>query len=125
MKTSAPRMASARVPRSWSALVKRLASASEVQIGGTFSTEGAVNVVTPDAKIYIPMNELVDFEAERARLNKELKKAEKDLAFFSKKLNNPGYLNNAPAAVIEKDRASAAKAQEHIDRLNESLAKLG
>lgn len=105
--------------------MKRLASASEVQIGGTFSTEGAVNVVTPDAKIYIPMNELVDFEAERARLNKELKKAEKDLAFFSKKLNNPGYLNNAPAAVIEKDRASAAKAQEHIDRLNESLAKLG
>lgn len=105
--------------------MKRLASASEVQIGSTFSTEGAVNVVTPDAKIYIPMNELVDFEAERARLNKELKKAEKDLAFFSKKLNNPGYLNNAPAAVIEKDRASAAKAQEHIDRLNESLAKLG
>ncbi len=105
--------------------IKRLASASDVTVGGTFETEGAVNVVTPDAKIYIPMNELIDFEAERARLNKELKKAEKDLAFFSKKLSNPGYLAKAPEAVVAKDKASAAKAQEHIDRLKESLEKLG
>lgn len=105
--------------------IKRLASASEVTVGGIFNTEGAVNVVTPDAKIYIPMNELVDFEAERKRLEKELKKAQKDLDFFNKKLSNPGFLAKAPKQVIEKDKASAAKAQNHIDKLKESLEKLG
>ena len=110
--------------RSGIVYMERLASASDVTIGGEFDTEGAVNVVTPDAKIYIPMNELVDFEAEKKRLQKELKKAQKDLEFFERKLNNPGFLAKAPEAVIEKDRASAEKAKDHIQKLEESLSKL-
>ena len=82
-------------------------------------------MVTPDAQIYLPMNELVDFEAERERLGKELEKAQKDLSFFEKKLNNPGFVNNAPAAVVEKDRAAADKIREKIRLLEESLANLG
>ncbi|MBQ1707397.1 MAG: hypothetical protein II033_06465, partial [Clostridia bacterium] len=77
-----------------------------------------------DAQIYLPMNELVDLDAEKARLEKELEKAKKDLGFFEKKLNNPGFVNNAPAAVVEKDRASADKIRDKIKLLEESLQNL-
>lgn len=52
--------------------IQKLASASEVEVAESFEIEGAVNIVTADAKIYIPMDELVDREKELARLNKEL-----------------------------------------------------
>ena len=75
---------------------KKLASASEVEISDSFDIDGAVTVVTSDAKIYIPMEELVDKEAELKRLNKELKQVEKMLAQDEGKLNNPGFMSKAP-----------------------------
>ena len=104
--------------------MQRLAYASDVKVEKGVEIDGAVNIITDDAKIYIPMNELVDFEAERARLNKELKACEKDLEFFNKKLSNPGFLAKAPAAVVEKDKASAQKIEDKIALLKESLEKL-
>ena len=104
--------------------MQRLAYASDVFVNVKCPSEGAVNVITADAKIYIPMEELIDFEEERKRLEKELKKAEDDLSFFEKKLNNPGFINNAPEAVIKKDKASADKFRDKIALLKESLAKL-
>ncbi len=105
--------------------MQKLASADKVIVGGTFDTEGTVNIVTADAQIYIPMSELVDFEAEKDRLLKEREKTQKDLDFFLKKLSNPGFVAKAPAAVVEKDKASAEKLKEKIAKLDESLAKLG
>ncbi|MBP5459752.1 MAG: class I tRNA ligase family protein, partial [Clostridia bacterium] len=110
--------------RSGAIYIQRLASATEVTVGGAFDTEGAVNIVTADAQIYRPMNELVDLDAEKTRLTKELEKAQKDLSFFEKKLNNPGFVNNAPAAVVEKDRAAAEKIKDKIKLLEESLNNL-
>ncbi|MBP5272037.1 MAG: class I tRNA ligase family protein, partial [Clostridia bacterium] len=110
--------------RSGAIYIQRLASATEVTVGGAFDTEGAVNIVTADAQIYLPMNELVDLDAEKTRLTKELEKAQKDLSFFEKKLNNPGFVNNAPAAVVEKDRAAAEKIKDKIKLLEESLNNL-
>lgn len=51
--------------------IQRLASASGVQVGGSFNLPGAVSIVTPDATIKIPMDELTDKEAERVRLQRE------------------------------------------------------
>ncbi len=104
--------------------MERLAYASKVTVCGGIELDGAVSIVTEDAKIYIPMNELVDFEAEKARLNKELKEAEKDLEFFNRKLNNPGFMSKAPEAEIEKTRTAAAKIDEKIKMLKESIEKL-
>ena len=84
-----------------------------------------VSIVTGDVQMYLPMNELIDFDKERARLNKELKKAEKDLSFIEKKLGNPGFLNKAPEAVVEGEKVKAEKLREQIAKLNESLASLG
>lgn len=104
--------------------MQRLASASSVTVGVDKELEGAVQIITEDAKIFIPMNELVDFEAEKARLTKELADAEKDLEFFNRKLNNPGFMAKAPEAEVEKTKASAAKIEEKIKMLKESIEKL-
>ncbi|MBR5620589.1 MAG: class I tRNA ligase family protein, partial [Clostridia bacterium] len=108
-----------------STIFMKLAGASEVEVGKSFTLDGAVNIVTHDAKVYIPMGDLVDFEAERARLNKELAKAKDDLAYIGKKLNNPSFVEKAPAAVVQMQRDGAAKLEDKIAMLEESLAKLG
>ena len=103
----------------------KLASASDVSVGDSFNIEGSVSIVTADAKIYIPMGDLVDFEAERKRLNKEKEAAEKKLSQINGKLNNPGFLAKAPQNVIDAQKADAEKLTEKIKMIDESLASLG
>ncbi len=105
--------------------MQRLASASEVEVADSFELDGAVCIVTQDAKIYIPMGELVDFEAEKARLNKELAAVQKDLDFVNNKLSNENFVAKAPANVVAAQREQAAKYTEKIAMLKESIAKLG
>ncbi len=107
-----------------SVFMNRLASASEVEVGADFEIEGSVSVITESAKIFIPLNELVDFEAERARLQKELDAVNKDLQFVSNKLNNPGFVAKAPEKVIAQEREKQAKYLEKKSMLEESLNKL-
>ena len=107
-----------------SVFMNRLASASEVEVGEGFEIEGSVSVITEAAKIFIPLNELVDFEAERARLQKELDTAKKDLQFVENKLNNPGFMAKAPEAVVKQQREAQAKHQAKIEMLEESIEKL-
>ena len=104
---------------------KRLASASDVQVADSFDIEGSVSVVTADATIYLPLAQLVDFEAEKKRLGKELAEAEKKLGFIENKLNNPGFLAKAPEAVIAQQKEDGAKLQEKIALLKSSIEKLG
>ena len=104
--------------------MNRLASASEVEIGEEFEIEGSVSVITESAKIYIPLNELVDFEAEKARLLKELDAAKKDLEFVENKLNNPGFMAKAPEKVVAQQRDAQAKHKAKIAMLEESISKL-
>ena len=108
-----------------SVFMNRLAYASEIEIGDSFEIEGSVCVITESAKIFIPLNELVDFEAERARLQKELDVAMKDKEFFEKKLNNPGFVAKAPEAVVAQQRESLAKVLAKIEMLNDSINSLG
>ena len=105
--------------------MQRLASASEVEVADEFEIDGSVCIVTHDAKIYIPMGELVDFEAEKARLNKELAAVQKDLDFVNGKLSNENFVAKAPAAVVEGQREQKAKYEEKIAMLKDSIAKLG
>ncbi len=107
-----------------SAFIQKLASASEVEVAESFSIEGAVTVVTADAKIYIPMDELVDKEAELARLNKELEQVKKRLAQSEGKLNNQGFVAKAPAAVIEKVKGQAEKEREQIALITAAIEAL-
>lgn len=106
--------------------IKRLASANDVQVSTDFSgLENTVTIVTEDAKIYIPLGELVDFKAERKRLEKEMAAAQDKLDFISKKLNNPGFVSKAPEKVVSQNREDAAKLEEKIANLKNSINNLG
>ena len=76
----------------------KLAYASEIELIDAVPADAAkmASVVTGDAQLYMPMGDLIDFEAERARLGKEKKKVEDDIAFVMKKLNNPKFVDKAP-----------------------------
>ncbi len=116
--------ASAQVFRDCVPFLERLASAASVEVGDSFTMPDAVQVITDSAKIYIPMDELIDKEKELARLNKEKAACEKDIEFVSKKLDNPGFVAKAPAQLVENERARLATAQERLAKLKESIAAL-
>ena len=96
---------------------QRLAFASDVEIGERFAPEGAVQVVTEAARIFIPMDELVDREKELARLGREKAACEKDLAALSGKLMNPGFVEKAPANVVEAERQRLQKVRERLAKI--------
>lgn len=104
----------------------KLAYASEVIFADDMpeNADSMVSVVTKGATAYMPMGELIDFEKERERLNKEKAKVQKDLDFVNKKLNNPGFVAKAPAAVVEQEREKVAKLEELMAKLDASLAAL-
>ena len=106
--------------------IKRLASASDVSVAESFDDLGnVVTIITNDAKIYIPLGELVDFEAERKRLEKELAAAQDKLDFINKKLSNPGFVNKAPEKVVAQNREDAEKLSEKIESIKNSIENLG
>ena len=105
--------------------IKRLASANDVEISTSFGDIGnVVTIITDDARIYIPLGDLVDFEAEKKRLEKELAAAEDKLAFINKKLNNPGFVNKAPEKVVTQNREDAAKLEEKIAQIKKSIEEI-
>ncbi|MGN0550622.1 MAG: valine--tRNA ligase [Acutalibacteraceae bacterium] len=102
----------------------KLASASEVEIAESFEIDGAVTIVTADAKIYIPMDELVDKEKELARLNKELEAVKKMYAQSQGKLNNAGFMAKAPQKVVETVKMQAQREEEKIAMINAAIEAL-
>jgi valyl-tRNA synthetase len=88
------------------------------------NTEGMVAVVTNDAKLYMPLAELVDLQKERERIEKELKKAQEDLDRTQAKLSNEGFTAKAPANVVTAERDRVEKLKALIDNLKESLKGL-
>ena len=100
----------------------RLAFASDVELGDSFDADGSVQVVTDAARVFIPMDELVDREKELARLGREKAACEKDIAALSSKLDNPGFVAKAPAQVVDGERAKLAKARERLAKIEESIA---
>ncbi len=104
--------------------MERLASASEVQVGETFDIPGAVSIVTADATIKIPLDDLVDKAAERARLQKEKEGVRKQLDGVNQRLANPAFTDKAPANVVQTAREQAQRLQEKLALLEQSLAQL-
>ena len=88
-------------------------------------TSGMVSVVTEGAKMFMPMAELVDLAAERARIERELEKAKKDMAGQQAKLANENFVSRAPERVVAAEREKLAKAQALCANLEESLKNLG
>ena len=104
-----------------SVFFEKLASASEVETAEKYDMPDAVTVVTDSARVFIPMNELIDRDKEIARLEKEKTAVQKDIDFLSKKLNNQGFLAKAPEKLVEAEKAKLAKAEEKMTKILQSI----
>jgi len=107
-----------------SAVIKKLASASEVFTGEEFHIENSVSIITDDAKIFIPLSQLVDFEAEKVRINKELIAANKELDLINSKLSNETFISKAPQNVVDAQKTAHANITAKIAMLLDSLKEL-
>ena len=107
------------------AFFEKLASAASLEIVEDYADENAVKIITDSATIHIPLGDLVDFEAERARLKKELDTMESEIKRAEGKLSNEGFVSRAPAAVVEAEKAKLEKYKEKRDSIREAIAKLG
>ena len=105
----------------------KLAYASEVSVVGEApeGSEGMVSVITDNARMFMPMAELVDLEKEKARIEKELANAEKMLAGQNAKLANENFVSRAPEQVVNAEREKKAKLEALIENLKLSLENLG
>ncbi len=110
--------------------IQRLAYADEITMleKEPEALEGMVTITTADAKLYIPMGQLVDVAKELERIGKELEKNRKFLASLEGKLSNEGFLSRAPEAVVNAEREKAQKTKDLVTQLEQSeeaMKKLG
>jgi len=102
----------------------RLASAASFEIVDTYADEGAVQIVSDGAVLYIPLADMVDFEAERKRLQGEIDNLKKEIARGEGKLSNANFTAKAPAAVVEAERAKLAGYKEKLAATEAALAQI-
>ena len=103
-----------------------LASASVVEIVDNENNipEDAVSVVIEGVKIFIPLDELVDFSKELDRLNKEKAKLEGEIKRVNGKLSNQGFLAKAPESLVNEEKAKKAKFEEMMNSVLERIANI-
>jgi valyl-tRNA synthetase len=75
-------------------------------------------------EILVPMAGFIDKDAEVARLNKEIEKLSKEAARINGKLSNAGFVDKAPAAVVDKEKEKLADYNSSLDKLSSQLAKI-
>lgn len=107
------------------AYVMSLARLSDLGIGQGIERPAEASLqVAGDVEIIVPLRGLVNVEEEEKRLGKEIAKIEKDIEFLSKKLENPSFVERAPADVVEKEREKIGEFANKKKLLEESLEKI-
>ena len=102
----------------------RLASASGITVVDKCEDEGTVRIVTNACEIFLPLADIVDTEAERERLTKELATAENEIKRAQGKLNNAEFVSKAPEKVVNAEKEKLAKFQELAEKLRASISSL-
>ena len=103
-----------------------MASAGDfiVQADKSGIADDAVSVVVPDATVYVPLEELIDFEQEKERLTKEETRLNKEIARSNGMLNNEKFVSKAPAAKVQEEREKLEKYEQMLAQVKERLAGL-
>ena len=103
-----------------------LAGTSALHVGEDLrAPAGSARQILTDAELFVPLAELIDVDAERSRLHKELGQVRTDLTRAESKLTDPSFLQRAPADVVEKERRKKAEFVTRHERLQANLASLG
>lgn len=110
--------------RKGSVYIQKLAGVSDIIFieDKTELTCKTVSQVLASCELYIPLGELVDEEAEKARLNKELEKCEDEIKRSEGKLNNKGFIGKAPKALVDGEKEKLEKYLEMREKLKKELA---
>jgi len=103
-------------------LISRLARIKGLTHGE--APKGALQVVVDDAVIALPVADVIDLAAEKARLEKAIAKAEGEVAKLDKKLSNQGFLAKAPEEVVQENRDRLAEEMAARGKLSDALARL-
>lgn len=105
--------------------LKRFCNPSRLEISVDLAIpEDAMSRVVTGAEIYLPLEGLIDFEKEIARLEKELTKWESEVKLVEKKLSNEGFVSKAPEKVVEIERKKQVEYQEKYDTVKARLNEL-
>ncbi len=103
--------------------IKSLAKAEDISTGhGMEKPESSATAVVGDISLYVPLKGLLDIEEEKKRIMKEIKKIQKDIDIYNKKLANKNFVDKAPAHVVEDVRERLAMSNEKLNKLNQSLS---
>ena len=113
---------SARAER-WAEFIKRLARVSDISSAAT-APQGSVQLVVRGDVVALPLIGVIDLAAERARLDKEMKKAEADIARVDAKLGNPKFVDRAPEEVVEEEKEKRAEAVARKAKIAEAMERL-
>ncbi len=104
--------------------IKALAKVDEITMDPAYVPSGTdASAVMSDIEIFIPLKGLIDFEKERARIDKEITRVRAELDKVEKKLSNENFTGKAPAEVIENEKTKRAEFAELLQKLEQSRAK--
>ncbi len=116
----------AELPKDEAEVLRILLNAERLELPQKYDPpRGTPTALTPLGRLYLPLEGLIDLEAERQRLEKEIGKTEVELVTVRKKLANENFVANAPPAVVEEHRqreTDFAERLEQLQRLRDSLA---
>ncbi len=119
-------VASQPLPEEEAAVLKILLNASSLELPASYEpVKGTPTALTPLGALYLPLEGLVDVEAERARLDKEIAKTEAELVTVGKKLANENFVANAPAAVVTEHRQRKNDFQKRLAQLQQMRGSVG
>lgn len=104
------------------ALIKRLARVDDLTVGA--APKGSMMVGTKGATFALPLADIIDVDAEKARITKSLGKVEKEAGGLRGRLGNPKFAENATAEVVDEAKANLALREEEIAQLTAALAQL-
>ena len=107
----------------FNAVIQKMCNLSSIEVVEN-KAEGAASFMVGTTEFAVPLGNMIDVEAEIARMEAELKHKEGFLQGVLKKLSNEKFVNNAPAAVLEMERKKQADAESIINSLKESIAAL-
>ena len=106
------------------AALTRLARLAGISVADV-APEASIQVVTADSSVALPLAGVIDFDAEKQRLAREIAKIDDEVGKIDKKLGNEKFLANAPEDVVAEQRARLAEARERRGRLDQALSMLG
>jgi valyl-tRNA synthetase len=111
-----------RVPR-WGEVVKRMARLADISFADR-APEGAVQLLVRGEVAALPLKGVIDLAAERARLDKEVAKADADIKRVDAKLGNEKFVANAPEEIVEEEKEKREAALARKAKILEALERL-